>query len=460
MTTVLRFELKELGHPGVTREVELLGSQTLEALAGLMAQELNLDGDGCSTFYLGGDASADDLELGAGSEGHPAVRGIRLDALDLQAGDQLAHLHDFAVARRHLLTLVAVGVAAPGLTYPRVAARRGAAPDEWGNPPWDAADEEAFRVLPAAWPADAEADPPDLHLRRIDHAMAAFREPGHPPPRKVLRAGAQVAEEVLARCTSLDRVARLESMASEGVWSWLAALASELEEESLRPLAERIRAWLQALPGHPTYASLPLPALADALRHFRYPPPHPPPVGAPATLAALAGQVLDACPNRNRLLGLSDLLSRPVGDWLEAVALELALRGQAAKAVGIATRLAALQVGPELLLDLGHHLVRAPAPRRAPALAALRALLVAVEDVAEWRLGPAEVGWAGLQAATGDLDGAEGRLRLLLARRHLGAATGALAQEELAALERGRRGGRGVMDLPAPTWSPRWMDLA
>lgn len=458
MPNALRLELKELGHPGVTREVELLDSQTLQTLADLMARELNLGSDGSSTFYLGGDASAEDLMLRAGGGGPPAVKAVRLDSLDLQPGDQLAHLHDFVVGRRHLLTLVAVEAPAPGLTYPRVVARRGAAPDEWGNPPWDATGEEAFQILPDGGQGDPEADPPEAHLRRVDGAMSAFFEGRPPRSRALLRACAEVAEEVMGRATTLDRVARLETMASAGVSSWLAALAAELEEEPLRPLAGRIRCWLQALPGQTTYAGLPLQPLADALRAFPSPPPRPRPLGDPPALAALAGQVLDACRSRHRLLGLGDLLSRSVGDWLEAVALELALGGQAAQAIGIATRLAALQGGPELLLELGLHLVAAPRRRRDQAQAALRALLRSAELVPEWRLGEAEVGWSRLQAAGGDPDGARARLRAQLARRHLGVATGAKARAALAGLEGGRRaGGPGVA---APTWSPRWTRLA
>ncbi len=262
MSSIYRFSIRSLRHPGLSRVVELTGQDTLGELQAVIVREFRLDWDHAWAFWLGGEWHERELEYG----GSPAESGradiTSLERLGLEPGDLLAHAHDFGETRRHLVTVLAVSQPEPGIAYPRVVERVGQAPSYYGE-------EEELEVSPPSAPQVTAPFAAPL-LAALDASLQRWERGA---PYQLLDddpAGlARLALEVLEACDSPARLAALSRRSPAPLAEWM--------EDAARTLGLR---------GQPDAAV----AIATRLACWR---------GVPDPLLDLAGELVEADPSKH-----------------------------------------------------------------------------------------------------------------------------------------------------------------
>ena len=212
--TAFTFNVRSLSHPGVRRTVELRGDQVLADLQGVIEEEFDLDSEHLWAFYLSGEWYDATSEFGRSGRAHDA----ELQSLGLEPGLRIAHLHDFGEEWRHLIDVVGVGEAQPGLGYPRVVDRVGSVPPRSG---WDEREDEEQEP--------GEPFAPEL-IAELDAAIAASEVETPELEAQALLRSAAAVEKALDACPTRGRLRQLVQSVDGPFTSWFHDVVGELAQ--------------------------------------------------------------------------------------------------------------------------------------------------------------------------------------------------------------------------------------
>ena len=126
--------------PSVSRTIELLSSQTFADLHHAIQEHFALDDDHMYAFFMSGRAWD---QSGISSDGNPR---IPLQQGGCKPGKEFLYLFDFGDELRHRIRVESEGIKQEGVSYPRLVASVGEAPEQYPN---DEGDENVPPVLDA-----------------------------------------------------------------------------------------------------------------------------------------------------------------------------------------------------------------------------------------------------------------------------------------------------------------------